>query len=208
MIKKAVWILFVVLAIVIGLYPFLYFFIDRKFGLLASKSSELLMDILWNIGFYTHIVLGGIALLIGWVQFSSTFRQKNMAWHQKIGKLYVILVLISAITGIYIGFFATGGIVTALGFISLGCIWFYTTLMAYIHIKNKHVLKHQQMMIYSYAACFAAVTLRLWLPTLMAIFGNFITAYMITAWVCWIPNIIVAYFMNRNLEQQRIKGKI
>jgi uncharacterized membrane protein len=203
--KKILWILFVAFAIIIGLYPFLYFLIDRKFGLLASKDAELFMNVAWNIGFYTHIVLGGFALMIGWIQFSTKFRQNKPELHKNIGKAYIILVLLSAIAGIYIGFFATGGLVTSLGFISLGIIWFYTTLMAYINIKNKQVNKHQQMMIYSYAACFSAVTLRIWLPTLMAIFGNFITAYTIVAWLCWIPNIIVAYFINAKLRMSVLR---
>ena len=64
--------------------------------------------------------------------------------------------------------------------------------MAYIKIKNNQIKQHQKMMIYSYAACFAAVTIRIWLPLLIIIFGNFLTAYTIVAWLCWIPNLIVA----------------
>ena len=105
---------------------------------------------------------------------------------------------------IYIGFFATGGLVSSLGFICLGVIWFYTTLMAYIHIKNKRINQHQQMMIYSYAACFAAVTLRIWLPLLILTFGDFITAYKIVAWLCWIPNIIIANLIVRRFVQEKI----
>ena len=52
-------------------------------------------------------------------------------------------------------------------------------------------------MIYSYAACFAAVTLRIWLPILLKIFGDFIIAYSIVAWLCWVPNIIVANLIVR-----------
>ena len=54
-------------------------------------------------------------------------------------------------------------------------------------------------MIYSYAACFAAVTLRLWLPLLVFLFGDFIKAYVLVSWLCWVPNIIVAYFIQRSV---------
>ncbi len=201
MTRKVLWILMVVLAIVIGLYPSIYFIIDRKFGLLSSKSIELLTNTFWNIGFYTHILLGGLALLIGWTQFSSKIRDKNLTLHKRIGKLYIISVIFSSIAGICIGFFATGGVLSSLGFISLGIIWFSTTIMAFVHIKNKQIAKHQKMMVYSYAACFAAVTLRVWLPLLIIIFGDFITAYIIVAWLCWVPNLFVA-----NLITKRIKA--
>jgi len=145
MTKKALWILVVALAIVIGLYPGLYFFIDRKFGLLSSKSDALLTNPFWNIGFYTHIILGGIALLIGWTQFSSKIRLPNLTLHKKIGKVYLIAVLLSSIAGIYIGFFATGGFIASLGFIFLGITWFLSTLKAYLYIRNKQIEQHQKM---------------------------------------------------------------
>jgi len=82
--------------------------------------------------------------------------------------------------------------VSSIGFISLGVIWLFTTSRAYIAIKNKDLSLHQGMMIYSYAACFAAVTLRIWLPVLTMVFGEFLLAYKIVAWLCWVPNIIFA----------------
>ncbi|PZX94584.1 DUF2306 domain-containing protein [Flavobacterium aquariorum] len=203
MAKKGLWILLVSLAIIIGLYPTLYFMIDRKFGLLSSKSTELLTNSFWNIGFYTHIILGGIALLIGWTQFSSKIRIWNLTLHKRIGKIYLVSVIFSSIAGIYISFYATGGLISFLGFICLGIVWFYTTLKAYLYIKNKQIEQHQKMMIYSYAACFAAVTLRIWLPLLTFIYGDFVKAYVIVAWLCWIPNLIVASLITRRFASQK-----
>jgi uncharacterized membrane protein len=199
MIKKFSRILLAVLAILVGLYPAIYLFVDRKFGLLSSKTNELLANPFWNIGFYTHIFFAGLALLIGWTQFSSRRRNKNIAIHRITGKVYTASALLSSIGGVYIGIFATGGLVPSLGFICLGVIWFYTTLMAYIYIRNKYIIQHQKMMIYSYAACFAGVTLRIWMPVLGIIFGDFITAYTIVAWLCWVPNIIFANVIARKM---------
>lgn len=193
MLKRGFQILLATLSILIGLYPVAYLLVDRRFGLLSTKTEALLASTAWNIGFYTHIFLGGLTLLVGWVQFSATTRRRYPVWHRRIGKVYVISALLSALAGIGIGGFATGGIVAAAGFIALGMIWFYTTLKAYLHIRNGQVEQHQKMMTYSYAACFAAVTLRIWLPLLSALFGNFITAYTIVAWLCWVPNLLVAH---------------
>ena len=192
--NKVSWFVFVVLAIAVGLYPLTYFVVDREFGLLASKSDELLTNTLWNIGFYGHILLGGLALLIGWMQFSKKLRNANLKMHRNVGKLYLIAVVISGICGIYIAFNATGGIIASLGFISLGIFWLFTTLRAYIAVRNKDISLHKGFMIYSYAACFAAVTLRIWLPILNIVFDDFEVAYRIVAWLCWVPNIIFAFF--------------
>ena len=202
MTKKVFRIIFPVLAILVGLYPIIYFFIHQKFGLLQSKSDATLNNFFWHIGFYMHITLGGLALLIGWTQFRVKLRTNNLMLHRQIGKVYVIAALLSAISGIYIALFATGGTIASSGFICLGIIWFYTTLRAYIEIKKKRIDKHQKMMIYSYAACFSAVTLRVYLPLLTIFFHDFIKAYLVVAWLCWIPNIIVAYFLVRQLQRQ------
>ncbi|MGX1929779.1 DUF2306 domain-containing protein [Flagellimonas sp. 2504JD4-2] len=195
--NKIAWFVFAFLAIAVGLYPILYLVMPEPFGLLQSKTAELLANQLWNIAFYGHIGFGGLALLTGWSQFSKKLRAKNLGLHRNLGKIYVLAALISGLCAIYIGFFATGGIVSSLGFISLGVIWLYTTLKAYKAIRSKDLHLHQGMMIYSYAACFAAVTLRIWLPLLTIVFGEFLIAYKIVAWLCWVPNIIFAYFWVR-----------
>lgn len=197
MIRKIMRVVFALLAIAIGLYPIIYFTTDRKFGLLSTKTNELLADVSWNTGFYAHIIGGGLALLIGWIQFRASVRNKYLTLHRGIGKVYVLLSLISAVAGIYIGFYATGGVISSLGFISLGLIWFFTTLEAYRAIRKRRLDRHRTMMTYSYAACFAAVTLRIWLPLLTALFGDFIVAYQTVAWLCWVPNLIVARILLR-----------
>ena len=199
MIGKRLWLLVAILAILVGLYPSIYFLIDRKFGLLSSKSNYLLTNNLWNIAFYTHIVLGGFALLTGWIQFNSNFRNKNIVFHRRIGIVYIISVGLSSLAGIYIGFFATGGLLSSLGFICLGIFWFSITLLAFINIKRGNTDIHQKLMIYSYAACFAAVTLRIWLPLLILTFGDFITAYTIVAWLCWVPNLFIAKLITKRI---------
>ncbi len=126
-----------------------------------------------------------------------------MSVHKIIGKVYIIAALLSSVAGIYIAFYATGGIVASLGFIYLGCIWFYSTMRSYIDIKNGHVDLHQYMATYSYAACFSAVSLRIFLPLLVMYFHDFTKAYMMVAWLCWIPNIIVAYFLVKKLQRKK-----
>lgn len=201
--KKITLIIVGILATIVGLYPIIYFFVDRKFGLLSSKSEELLNNNFWNIAFYGHIIFGGLALLVGWLQFSNKLRLKKMKLHRAIGKIYVVSVLISGICGLFISFYATGGIISALGFFSLCVIWLSTTILGFKSIKIGNVQTHEKFMIVSYAACFSAVTLRVWLPILIGMIGNFNDAYRIVAWLSWVPNLMVAYFILRrnNLEK-------
>jgi uncharacterized membrane protein len=197
--KKASWITFGVLSTIVGLYPVIYFVIDKRFGLLGLKPVALLSDNLYNAAFYGHIVPGGLALLIGWMQFSAKLRRTNSKLHRVIGKTYVVSVLISGISGLYIALYATGGIGTMLGFISSDVVWLTTTILGLNAIRRYRIDKHKKLMIYSYAVCFSAVTLRIWLPLLEISTGNFLDAYSIVAWLSWIPNIIFAYYLTNRI---------
>lgn len=195
--NQSPWLFVALLAILIGLYPGIYLFVPGNFGLLGSKPESLLQSVPWKTAFILHITCGGIALLTGWPQFSQKWRTRNLNFHRQLGKVYVIAVLTSATAGFYLALFATGGIIASTGFVLLALTWFITTYLGYVHARAVRIDQHRRMMIYSYACSFAAVTLRIWLPLLAAAFGDFIPAYLIVAWLCWVPNLGVAWLLIR-----------
>ncbi len=168
---------------------------DEPVALLLSKSAELLQSNFYTISFYAHITFGGIALLIGWLQFSKKLRAKYLNFHKIIGKIYVASVLISGPFGFYIALFASGGLSPKLGFSIGAVIWTILTFFGYSTIREGNVEAHKKLMFYSYAGTFGAVTLRLWLPILLLITESFTTAYGIVAWLSWLPNLMVAYLI-------------
>ena len=182
-------------AIAIGLYPLRFLSLPYSEGLLGSKPAELLNSTTYLIGFYTHISLGGLALISGFSQFIPELRRKRLKLHRNLGKVYLIAVLLSGVAGLGISYFATGGLIPAVGFGCLAILWLYTSSRAYVSIRANEVDAHQRWMIRSYALCFAAVTLRLYLPLFLGVLKmEFIPAYKIIAWLCWIPNLAIAEF--------------
>lgn len=197
MLIRLQWIFLGVMAILVGLYPAIYFLVDREFGLLGLKPDALLRQPAYNVGFYLHIVPGAMAMLSGWTQFIPSIRNKYLHVHRRLGKIYVATALLSGVAGLYISFYATGGWISTAGFGTMATGWIITTGMAYIAIRKKELLRHEQMMVFSYALCFAAVTLRIWLPLLQTALGDFFTSYRIVSWLCWVPNVIFAYWLTR-----------
>ena len=193
--KKIAWILFGGLCMFFSYYPVTYFLADEPIALLSSKSVELLQSSLYKISFYAHISFGGIALLVGWVQFSKKLRSKYLNLHKIIGKIYVASVLISGPFGFYIALFASGGLSPKLGFSIGAVLWTLLTFFGYSTIRKGNINVHRKLMMYSYAGTFGAVTLRLWLPILLLITGSFATAYGIVAWLSWLPNMMVVYLI-------------
>lgn len=196
--KKTAWFLFVFFAVSVGFYPIMYILVDMSQGLLGNKPPELLTNTIWNLFFYLHIGFGGLSLLTGWSQFSKKIRARNIRLHRILGKIYMIAILISGVSSIYIALYATGGMGPSFGFGTLGVLWLTTSTMAYIAVRKRHIPQHKVWMIQSFALSFAAVTLRLWLPLLTAAMHmEFIEAYRIIAWLCWVPNLLVAFTIVR-----------
>jgi len=200
--------LFIFFAVGVGLYPLVYLFLDMSGGLLASKPDDLLNSPFWNICFYGHISLGGLALLSGCSQFFKKFRNKHLRLHRKLGFVYVISVMLSGLFSLYIAYYTPGGIVAVLGFEVLGILWLYTTFNAFRAVLQKNLDQHENWMMRSYALTFAAVSLRLWMPILIGLIGlSFIQAYIIIAWWCWVPNLMVAqWFISKKYKRAQYKA--
>jgi len=194
------WIPFAFLAIAVGLYPFVFYYLlgmgDK--GLLANKPAALQADPVWHLAFYTHITFGGIALLTGWSQFSPRLRGRYLGFHRWLGRVYLISVTFASLAGLYLSFFATGGIICSTGFGTLALLWLGSAIQAYSSIRRLDIDRHRNWMTINYSLTFAAVTLRIWLPILQYnVFHEFITPYRIVAWWCWVPNLVIALLIIR-----------
>jgi uncharacterized membrane protein len=198
--KKIVWAILVLLALLVGFIPITYLINGVSEGYLELKSKEILTSKPWWVFLYTHIISGGIAILIGWIQFSKKLLQNRLNLHRNIGKVYIISAIICSISGFYVGIFATGSWVAKLGFMTVACLYFYVSFKGYLSIRKLQISEHQKYMTYSYALCLSAVSLRLAVPLSYLLGFDYIVAYTFIAWFAWIPNLMIAYFVNKNRQ--------
>jgi hypothetical protein len=105
-------------------------------------------------------------------------------------------VLIGGTSGLVLATTAQGGLPARAGFATLGILWLWTTSMGYVRIRSGYIEAHRRWMIRSYALTFAAVALRIYLPLSAAVGISFGEAYPAIAWLCWVPNLIVAEVIN------------
>ena len=145
------------------------------------------------VGIYCHIFASGVALLLGPFQFLTRLRQKWPQLHRWIGRIYLgVGVLIGGSAGLYMSQYAFGGLIARSGFALLGVLWLYSGWKALAAIRRGDIFEHQQWMVRNFALTFAGVTLRLWLAASFIAQIRFEDSYHYIAWLCWVPNLIVA----------------
>jgi uncharacterized membrane protein len=154
-----------------------------------------------------HIAGAALALFLGVWNFWGKPRNRYPALHRWLGRVYLAAVLVGGTAGFYLGLTAFGGLPARIGFILLAMLWLTTGALAYLKIRRGDVESHRQWMIRNYALTLAAVTLRLWLPTFLALDYPFIEAYATIAWLSWVPNMLIAELIVRasgNREKPQI----
>ncbi|MBE15549.1 MAG: hypothetical protein CL867_04815 [Cytophagaceae bacterium] len=179
-----------VLAIVTGMYPAVFAFVPEARGLFSNKAEALITSSWYVPTFMVHIGFGAIAILAGSTQFFKRLRQRRLQLHRTLGKIYILAVIPSGLTGLIVGFYATGTWYSKAGFICLALGWLITTIIAYSSIKNGNILAHQKWMMRSYAFCFAFVTFRIYLGLGAALGLPFNAYYSYLSFLCWVPNIV------------------
>jgi uncharacterized membrane protein len=165
---------------------------------------------LWpvQVAFYLHIVTGGLALLLGPLQFSRRLRNRNRRLHRVIGRTYLTTVALGSISAFVMSMFNSVGLLGFFGFGTLAVLWAWTAWRAYGAIRRRDIRNHQAWMIRNFALTYAAVTLRLWFGILILVQIPFVQgenpfvqilqqAYAPLPFLCWLPNLVIAEIMIR-----------
>jgi uncharacterized membrane protein len=145
-----------------------------------------------------HFAGSALALAIGGFQLHPGLRRRFLGAHRWLGRLYVLGVAVGGSAGLYMARFANGGLPGKLGFALLGLGWLGCTAIALACIRARDVDAHRRWMLRSFALTFAAVTLRFYIPASQAAGIPFDAAYPVIAWLCWVPNLLVAEFLVRS----------
>lgn len=161
------------------------------------------------VALYTHVFAAAFALALGPFQFSLRLRERNRQLHRWMGRLYLgVGVLLGGLAGLVMSLHAQGGMAAKLGFGSLAVCWLVSGFLAYRAIRRGDVTEHRKWMTRNFALTLAAVSLRLYMPLSMVAGVPFGIAYPIIAWLCWVPNLLVAerLFDSRQQHDHREEG--
>ena len=148
------------------------------------------VEIFWfyKYALFGHIVSAPFAYIIALFQVI----YPTYDHHKILGRTYMILVLfISAPSGLVMAFYALGGIIGKLLFLTLSILWWTYTFRGYKAIISGNLSKHQHLMLASFILANSAILLRL----LSFIFNQIniwspIDNYLISSFLSWVPLLI------------------
>jgi uncharacterized membrane protein len=146
---------------------------------------------------FGHFTGGAIALAAGAFQMNGRLRLMFRPAHRWLGRLYVAAVVVGGVAGFSLALHSFGGGVAQMGFALLAVCWLACTINAYRLIRHGDVSAHRRWMIRSYAVTLSAVTLRFYLPGSQLAGLPMAVAYPAIAWLCWVPNLLVAEWFVR-----------
>ncbi len=146
----------------------------------------------WLIG---HLSGGIIALLIGPFQFWSAFRTRYFKIHRRLGRIYLVAIVIGAFSSTYMAWNTALAIhwTWAFSLQVLGVVWLTTAYMAFRSIRKMRIEQHREWMIRSYIVTFGFILFR-WINNspLLESLGNFIERAPTVIWFVWAIPLFVA----------------
>jgi hypothetical protein len=146
--------------------------------------------------FYAHIVAGPITLILGLALMSERFRLRFPAWHRRLGKTQIMLVLLFlAPSGFWMAFYTLAGPWAATGFAALAIATAMCALLGWTAAMAKRFAEHRRWMWRCYLLLCSAVTIRVigGTATVMNLEADWI--YPAAAWASWLLPIAIYELM-------------
>lgn len=186
--RLTAWAIMSLLAVMIGLVSLRYVLPE-----VPMAAQNVVANLFARPWLAIHAAAASIALIIGPFQFIRARNGRRPRWHRVSGPVYVAACLVAAPSALVLAFGLTAGPIAGVGFAVLSLVWFYVNVRGLQAVLKGRYAEHGRWMVRSYALTFAAVMLRLYLPLgHMALGLDFLTVYRASAWVSWIPNLILA----------------
>lgn len=149
----------------------------------------------WNgyhRAFYVHLLAGPPALLLGTVLISRTLRRRSVAWHRRLGRVQVALVLLMlAPSGLWMAGFTASDPVAGVG---LGLLAVATAVCAWCGWRSavaKRFTAHRRWMWRTFLLLCSAVVLRILGGLATVLHGDAEWLYGASIWASWVVPLLI-----------------
>ncbi|MBE0577825.1 DUF2306 domain-containing protein [Devosia sp.] len=186
LLRRVPWSLWAVLSVGVALFSYRYVV---GIGPFPEEITGNLFAFPW---LSIHAAAASTALLVAPLQFIARLRKRFPRIHRITGRLYVVACVIGGLTGLPLAWGATAGPIATAGFGILAILWLWTTMVAWRLAVDGRFAEHRRWMIRSIALTAAGVMLRVYLGIMLTLPVEFYEGYRVIAFLCWVPNILLA----------------
>jgi uncharacterized membrane protein len=194
------WVIMTLACVYIAIIVSRYLTFDSEVYFTEQREAYLQHEFALGV----HVLGGVLALLIGPFQFVRRLRRRFVRVHRFLGATYVASATALGVSGLILASTAYTGLVASAGFTVLDLAMLFTTWTAVRMVLAGRFGEHRRWMIRSFSLILAGVMLRVWVPIYgqLAAAGivnfSFETAYAAIAWLCWVPNLLLALWFTRH----------
>lgn len=177
-----------------GFITFQLFFQNDWAMVFAAESVD-------SLPLVIHATASATFLCLGAMQVWPKFRNRNLIWHKRAGRIVFVAGIVGAVSGLWMTLIHTGisGPILFWGrFIASG-FWVVALILAIYAISKRDIHNHQRWMIRAYAIALPAGSLAYILFPLVLIFGEEGNDLMfeIVQVVAWPVHLAVAEWITR-----------
>ena len=155
----------------------------------------------WRYSFYIHVFTSSLVLIAGFTQFNAYILRRYPRIHRAMGWTYLVTVVgISGPAAFMMALHANGGLPARTSFTLLSVLWLAFTFWAGWLAVRRRFIDHGAYMFRSYSLTLSAITLRIYtyLSVFLPLHASPRDIYITTAWLSWVPNLIVAEMLIRS----------
>ncbi|WYZ40450.1 hypothetical protein EsH8_IV_000791 [Colletotrichum jinshuiense] len=173
-------------------------------GIPLMGNPELMWETRRRLFGKLHILGSGFAMFCGPLQFLDGLRRKYPAVHRWIGRVYNAGIVLGGFNAFKMSFNAACHPSGQVGFVILAAIWLVTCAIGLVAVLKGDIKAHREWMLRNYAGTYAAVTLRVQVPILVALGIPEYYAVAVTGWSSWVPNILFAEWWITNRYARKL----
>jgi hypothetical protein len=139
-----------------------------------------------------HICGGIVGILVGPFAIWLGVRRQRLALHRALGFTYLTAMGLSSLAALYLATHTDVSWVFGMGLGGLAVAWFVTTGLAWLSIRRRLIMQHQEWMIRSYVVTFAFVNFRWFAGALQAAgVGTLPDQLAAASWFCWSVPLLI-----------------
>lgn len=146
----------------------------------------------YHWAFYTHLVSGPVALVLGALLVNARFSKRVPRWHRRLGRIHAACVLLLLTpSGLWMACYAATGAVAAAGLASLAIATAACVALGWKAAAARRFSDHQRWMSRCFVLLCSAIVIRM--------IGGFATVvrwdvdwlYPASAWASWLVPLII-----------------